>query len=194
MGSLPEMIFLGYRVKRPWRLGPGQHPMEWVCCVGESLCEPPERWVDRWDFNRANCYASPDAAWATVAGDRAEYRLFAYDLLPLDVWDGESPEVKAVDEILHPGLPELPPSRLADDGLSELGYDVAEAQFGHLGFPHSPLVNNGFAHEFPTNRYALLDDLETAIRACEVINEQMPEHAPHWVFRVFGKDVGLTSG
>lgn len=189
MGEIPSLVFLGYRIKRPWDPGPDWAPIERVCCVGDSLCKPPEGWIDRWDFNRAFCYATPEAAWSTLEGDRAAYRLFAYFLLPLDLYDGEAPEVAPLGDVFSDSFSDLPGPPFEPLDMVPLGYDVAECKDDLLGLPYSPLVNNGFSHDFRTNRYGLLDDLATAMRACEVINDEMPEHAPHWVFQVFASDI-----
>lgn len=190
MDALPDFVFLGYRAKRPLEWG----SFKPICCVGDSLCEPPEGWMQREDSNRACCYPTPEAAWATVPGDRAAYRLFAYALLPLDLYDGEPPELAPLDEIFSDSLPDLPNPPSGAFDMAELGYDVAEHRFGDLGYPHSPLMNNAFGRDFPVNRYGLLDDLATALRACEVINDEMPEHAPHWVFRVYAKAIDDSLG
>ncbi|RYG46999.1 hypothetical protein EON79_08595 [bacterium] len=179
---LPEWVFLGYRVKRPyeaWGLR--------ICCVGESLCEPPEGWVDRWDFNIGSCYSTPEDAWATVSSKHDTYRLFAYDLLPLWLCTGDEPEAVPVEEILDTGLIALPPRPSELLGMKELGYDVAE-RFS-LHWPYSPLLNNGFSEEFTTNGYGLIDDIEVALQACCRINERIPEHHKHWLVKVFAKDI-----
>ncbi len=177
-------VFLGFRVKRPWEL-----PSEMICCVGDNLCEPPDGWIDRWDFNRASCYGSPELAWSTVPGNPSPYRLFAYFLFPIDLYEGEPPAAVSLGEIFSDLLPDLPRALTDISDFVQLGYDVAEHNFGFLGYAYSPLLTNGFAKDFPTNRFGLLDSLETAFRACEAINVRMPEHAPHWVFQVLGKDI-----
>ena len=184
MEPTPPMIFLGYRAKRPWAPGPGWEPIELICGVGEDLCEPPEGWMERWDANRASCYETPEAAWATVTDDRERYRLFAYDFLPIYFDEGAPPKAVPLDEIFRADSPDLPTSRPDLGGMTELGYDIAEKNLAFDNFPMSPLVTSGFAHSFPVNRYGLIVDLPTAIEACGVINVEMPEHAPHWVMRV----------
>lgn len=182
-------IFLGYRVKQPWATGPEWAPIELICSVGQDLCEPPENWVSRWDFNRAFCYPTPEAAWATVEEGQAAYRLFAYFILPVRLYDGKPPTLIPLDEIFDRNFPGLPDQSAIPPEMVELGYDIAEHQFEEIGYPFSPLVTNGFAHEFPTNRYGLIEERFVATRACEIINDRMPEHAPHWVLKVWGQDV-----
>ncbi|CAN5698542.1 hypothetical protein BH11ARM2_BH11ARM2_06280 [soil metagenome] len=188
MDSLLEMVFLGYRVKRPWEPGPSWAPIERVCCVGENLSEPPEGWIDRWDLNRAACYPTPGEAWATVHEDRVPFRLFAYDFLPVYFEKGEPPEVVSLDEIFENGFSDIPGGRPNLDDMAGIGYDIAE--WFSINWPNSPLVNNGFAREFAANRYGLLDLFETAIEACGEINKAMPKHhAANWILRVHAKGV-----
>lgn len=189
MSELPSLVFLGYRAKRPWDPGPTWAPIERICCVGDNLCEPPEGWTERWDFNRASCYPTPETAWATVGRDRAAYRLFAYFLLQAALYDGKPPAAVSLEEIFSAGLPDLPDLPSEPLGVPALGYDVAEHNPASLGYAYSPLVTNGFSQDFRTNRYGLLDHLAAAVRACEVINHRMPEHAPHWVFQVFAAGI-----
>src|SRR5687767_15091198 len=82
-------IFLGFRVKAPWVPDAAWFPTKAtrvavVCSVSDCLAEPPPGWVDRWDFNRARCYASEAAALATIPpGKETRYASFVYRLVPV---------------------------------------------------------------------------------------------------------------
>ncbi|RYG32113.1 hypothetical protein EON81_21405 [bacterium] len=193
MEASSEFVFLGYRVKRPWAPGPGWEPIELVCNAGDDMCEPPDGWVERWDWNRASCYATPEAAWATVTEDSDGYRLFAYDLLPFRFGGAHPPTAVPLDEIFRNDVAKFPDQMFETPAMTEIGYDVAEKNLPVDSFPYSPLVTNGFAGEFTVNLYGLIVDLAVATEACSAINEAMPEHGSHWVVRILW-DADRTTG
>ncbi|RYG28552.1 hypothetical protein EON81_28300, partial [bacterium] len=160
----PEWIFLGYRVKKPYPFF-GQL----VCCLGDVLCEPPDDLEQRWDFNRASCYESPEVAWNTVSPSDPGFRLFAYELLPLRLFEGQIPKRFPVDDILELGLPELPENQAIAKELTFLGFDVVEL-FGS-GWAHSLFCDSGLGSSDELNRFGLFDDLKAAMEGCAHANK-----------------------
>jgi len=107
----PAPVFLGYRPKV-------RHPpdglLEWlgtagVVPVSDCLCGHPDpEWIQRWDFNRAGCYATVDAAWASVPEDRrADSEVLALWLLPARFVDGALRDVR-IEDLFGDDLPPLP--------------------------------------------------------------------------------------
>lgn len=185
--GMEEMVFIGYRMKKPWVPVGDWSPVELVCSVGEDLCEPQKDWFQHWDFNQGFCYNTPEEAKASLGGDFPDFKLFAYFIYPYYLYSEEPPEKLLIEELLGCSFASLPSAFLGESGFTELGFDVAEYNQGVLGYPYSPLVTNGFMRTFPVNKYGLRDSLKGAISACKTINLEMPEHGNHWVFRVFGQ-------
>lgn len=173
----PAPFFMGYRVKRPWTPDPQWWPegagrVERVCSVSDCLAEPPQGWVERWDFNRASCYATEQEALATVpAGTQDAFALFAYWLVPV-TRDGEGQTREVSPEDVFPAsLPPLPPEPTDLPGYRSLGYDVVGVQgLGSIGFECSPLSCNSMAQEIPVNRSCLIDELEEALQVAQRFN------------------------
>ncbi|MHB8416800.1 MAG: hypothetical protein ACYDCL_01905 [Myxococcales bacterium] len=140
--------------------------------------------VERWDFNRASCYATASTAWATVpaAADRL-YHLFAYWLLPFAVIEGGERQLANLDALFDARLPPLPEGGEPRD-FEPLGFDVAEVS-PYLGcFGHSPLSCNGLAMEVRVNRYCLVDTEAEAIALVEKCNREQPEPGDYYVIRI----------
>ena len=111
-------------------------------------------------------FDTPAAAWSVVPDAAAEaerYRLYAYRLLPILFHEsGRNTD--------HP-LPKALAAAPIPAGFVRIGYDAVQRCVGTLheggnrapGFGCSPLACNGMAHEYPVNRYCLIDDPETAV-------------------------------
>ena len=157
-------IFLGYRVKRRWRPDARWDPQNRTgvieaCSVSDCLAAPPDEWVQRWDFNRATCYATPQAAEATIPpSERTSYWLYAYWL----VADASEQADAIVEMAFVTGLPPLPGTPGPSD-YELLGFDVVGLSNNALGFEHSPLSCNGLAQSKNVNRFCLIDDRERAL-------------------------------
>lgn len=167
------MVFLGYRVKRPWRPDATWDPQGTtgvvaVCSAAECLSAPPDDWEKRWDFNCVGCYGTPAEAVATVpAGEEAGFTLFAFWLVP-----GSGAQTA-------PGEPSLPPLPQAPGPTDweHLGFDVVSMPTGagmFPGFSHSPLSCNHLARSMRVNRWCLLDDQDEALRLAQRFNATQP--------------------
>lgn len=183
-------VFLGYRAKQ-------HHPRQgtWeteflpaqvleVCSVGDCMAKPPPAWVERWDFNRACCYASAKAARATIpaAEPRGSYDVFAYWLLPVTVTEGKQLQVNP-DDLFDAHLPALPQGDGPAD-FEPLGFDVIERETPVLGFGHSPLSCNGMAKEVRVNAYCLVDTEVEALELVARCNEEQPEPGTYYAIQV----------
>jgi hypothetical protein len=177
--TAPELLFLGYIAKKPWK-----PPKEWdpeatsgvevVCSVSNCLAEPSPDWVDRWDFNRATCHATAEAALAaTPPGKRGEFVVFAYWLLPAH----EAPAADLVEEAFVSGLPALP-ARLGPTDYEGLGFDVVALSNAVMGFGCSPLSCNGLAASERVNRFCLVDELDRALELAKRFSAPGAGHEP----------------
>jgi hypothetical protein len=156
------VLFLGYRVKRPWRPDPAWDPggttgVVEVCSASDCLAIPPDDWEKRWDFNRAECYTTAAEALATVPpSEVTRFAVFAFWLVP-----GSGSPADPFD----PGLPPLPPGPGPSE-FEQLGFDVVELPAGaglFPGFGCSPFSCNLYVRKMPVNRWCLLDDRDDAL-------------------------------
>jgi hypothetical protein len=161
--STPQGIFLGYLARKPWKPEPSWDPegktgVIEACSVSDCMCERPPDWVQRWDYNRATCHDTVEAARDAIPlADREAYAVFAYWLIPPA--DARASDVAyAALDITLPPLPESPGP--ADFEL--LGHDVVGLAPFLPPFGHSPLTCNLTAREVPVNRWCLIDELERA--------------------------------
>ena len=190
-----QTLFLGFRAKRPWVPDPGWLPSQQtgvavVCSVSDCLSKPPEDWIVRWDFNRAACYDTEEAAAKTIPqGEQGQYVLFAYSLVPYTV-DRSGRRVPAdVDRLFPTTLPPLPQS-MGLAGYTGLGYDVVS--FGRSSFFEcSPLSCNGMAAEIAVNRYCLIDRIDDALDVARRFEEEQPEPGTYLVIEVLAREDDL---
>ncbi|MGI5864755.1 MAG: hypothetical protein ACOX6T_22275 [Myxococcales bacterium] len=160
-------IFLGYRAKKPWVPEGDWDPdhltgVVEVCSVSDCLARPPPDWIERWDFNRACCYATVEAAWETVPDDdRADYRVFALWLVSATTDESGEWVYPRPDDWFPADQPELPRG-VGPTDLPRLGFGVVSLHRKIMGWGHSPLSCNLMAREGPVNRYCLIDTLEEA--------------------------------
>jgi len=172
---LPDFVFLGYCAKRSFKD---------IASVSDCLSKRSDKWVERWDFNRATCWNTESDAWACVPDEsKSEFKLFAYRILPLlfDTSGIEKPVT--VDQLFQADMPALPS---ATPPYQRLGYDVVERDVatGMLGFGCSPLSCNGMAESIPVNEFCLIDDLETASAAARRFGIEQPEPGPFVIVEV----------
>lgn len=174
-GDLPDFVFLGYCAKRSLRN---------IASVSDCLSKRPDKWVERWDFNRATFWGSEAAAWACVRDDlKPEFKLFAYRILPLLFDTSGIEKAVMIDQLFPADMPELP---AAAPEYGRLGYDIVERDVstGMLGFGCSPLSCNGMAESIPVNAFCLFDDLETALAAARRFGVEQPEPGPYVIVEV----------
>lgn len=180
-----HVIFLGYRVKKRWRPEARWDPQNTtgvieVCSVSDCIAAPPDDWVQRWDFNRATCYDTPQAAEATIPPcERTSYRLFAYWL----VLDGGEVADAIVEKAFVTGLPPLP-GTLGPSDWELLGFDVVGLSNKVLGFEHSPLSCNGLVQSEQVNRFCLVDDRERALALASRFSIPGAGHEPDRYYAV----------
>jgi hypothetical protein len=183
---LPDFVFLGYCAKRSRKALFAGRDRE-IASASECISKRPDKWVERWDFNRATFWNTESEAWARVPDEaRPEFKLFAYRILPL-LFDTSGIEREiTIDELFPADMPELPS---APPPCERLGYDVVERDVatGMLGFGCSPLSCNGMAESIPVNEFCLIDDLETALAAARRFGVEQPEPGPFVIVEVLAK-------
>ena len=174
-GELPDFVFLGYCAKRS---------LKDIASVSDCFSKRSDKWVERWDFNRATFWNTEVEAWACVPDEsKSEFKIFAYRILPL-LFDTTGIEKQiAIDELFPADMPELPS---ATPPYQRFGYDVVERDVatGMLGFGCSPLSCNGMAESVPVNEFCLIDDLETAVVAARRFGIERPEPGPYVIVEV----------
>jgi hypothetical protein len=174
-GDLPDFVFLGYCAKR-W--------FKDIASVSDCLSKRSDKWVERWDFNRATLWNTEVEAWACVPEEsKPEFKVFGYRILPL-LFDTSGIEKQiTIDKLFPRDVLELPS---AAPPRRRLGYDVVErdVSMGMLGFGCSPLSCNGMAKEIPVNDFCLIDDLETAMAAARRFGIEQPEPGPFVIVEV----------
>lgn len=179
MTAPSESVFLGYIAKKPWVPANAWDPegkagVELVCSVSGCLATRPLKWVDRWDFNRATCHETAEAALAAVpAHERGEYALFACWLVPVR----ERTAAGLVEEAFAPGLPALPDVPGPAD-YEVLGHDVVALRKDVLGFMCSPLSCNKLAAIERVNRFCLVDERDRAAALAEKLSTPGAGHEP----------------
>jgi len=182
-GDLPYFVFLGYCAKHSLTAPLAGRDRD-IASVSECLAKRPDKWVKRWDFNRATCWNTEVEAWACVPEEsKSEFRIFAYDILPL-LFDTSGIEKSVtIDQIFPADMPELPFVR---PPYQRLGYDVVERDVatGMLGFGCSPLSCNGMAEAIRVNEFCLIDDLETALATARRFGVEQPEPGPYVIVEV----------
>src|SRR4051794_14936904 len=79
--TIPEPVFLGFCARqlccaRDLAFLLPQVAFEEVCSTSDCFSKRPPDWIEDWDFNRASCWDTEDAAWARVPeADRGSFRL-----------------------------------------------------------------------------------------------------------------------
>jgi hypothetical protein len=186
-----QPIYLGFRAKKrhqregAWEAKHLPANVLEICSVADCITKPPPGWLERWDFNRAFCYPSAAAAWATVpAAAKEEYEVFVYWLLPFTVGGGQRQPVK-IDDLFDQRLPPLPQTGGATTGFEQLGFDVFERSApAQMGFGHSPLSCNGMANEVKVNCFCLVETEGEAAQLIERCNQEQPEPGIFYGMRV----------
>jgi hypothetical protein len=181
---LPDFVFLGYCAKRSLT-APFAGRNRNIANVSDCLAKRSDKWVERWDFNRATFWNTESEAWACVPEtSKSAFRIFAYGILPL-LFDPSGIEKPVTIEHLFPAdMPELPSALPA---YQRIGYDVVERDVstGMLGFGCSPLSCNGMAAEILVNEFCLIDDLDSAMAAARRFGVEQPEPGPYVIVEVF---------
>lgn len=195
----PEPLFLGYGFKEC------QTRPKWaedlrvreIASVTKCNLPQPGGLTERWGFNSAGYFSSPERATADLAAsnDPAPFCLFAYDFYPLR-FDPYSNSV-AVDpaEVFGEHF-DSPPRPAVDTGFEFLGYDAvvrwAEIEPGHAnervlggGFGCSPLFCNSLSREHPINSHCLIDQWDDAVAAARRFAKDQPEPGCYYIFGVW---------
>jgi hypothetical protein len=98
---LPDFVFLGFCAKRTVT-APFAVPVREIASVSSCLSNRPDKWANRWDFNRATCWNTEADAWACVPEQsKGAFRMYAYRLLPL-LFDKSGIEMPVTIDQLFP--------------------------------------------------------------------------------------------
>jgi hypothetical protein len=195
----PAPVFLGYCLKEhaPPPAWHGDSRVRDIACVTTCNLPRPEGWVDRWDFNEAGYYATPQLAEAalTEPGQRGQFALFAYEFFPLRFDRAGNAARIPVDKVF--GATFTPPSSKGlDTSFEFLGYDTVERWCGAEdsadgprelggGFGCSPLFCNNCSKDHPVNEHCLLSTWDDAVHAARRFGIEQPEPGTYYIFGVY---------
>lgn len=200
----PEPVFLGYAHKecppRPdWLSDPRVVDL---ANVTECNLPRPDGWQQRWDFNAAGYYGSPEQAQAALvgSGDSGDFRLFAYDFYPVRFDHYGRWVVVGLAWVFGDDL-QLPQRPTTKTGFEFLGYDAvqrwAELEPGEVseralvgGFGCSPLFCNNLSHEHHVNAHCLIDDWDDAVAAALRFAKGPAEPGCYYIFGVYRHGAG----
>lgn len=149
-----ELVQIGYFAKRAAPVPDylGAVGVTELCSVSECLAKGPPGWLDAWKHNEFYFFNDAVDAWSVVPpGDRREFHLFAYRLLPALFDEGQR------EPLVLPKLCVQP----MDAAFVQLGYDAVSRSSDSL-FECSPLSCNHLAETVAVNRYCLLADFDAA--------------------------------
>ena len=173
------MILAGYFAKRA-ALRPeylAAPAVREICSVSECISSGAERWISVWRHNGLGWFNRVDDALSVVPEEqRAEFRLFAYRMLP-EVFSGNDRTALVLPGDVHPEP--LP------DGFRSIGFDSASrSSEAGLGLECSPLSCNGLAAELPVNEHCLFPSLDAAIAGARGFALEQPEPGDYYVVEV----------
>ena len=148
-----------------------------VCSISECVSPGPPDWIGHWRHNALGWYDTLEGARAVVpAEEAAQYRLFAYRLLP-EVFTATArgpwrwPDAARVQSIVSDFQP--------------IGFDVASRSSGDvLSFECSPLSCNGLAKELSVNACCLFAGFDEAVEGAIRFAREQPEPGDYFVVEV----------
>jgi hypothetical protein len=175
-----EPILVGYFPKQvclppPSLTGVG---IEEVGSVSRCIASGPVGWFDLGKHNAWGCYGDPDTAWSLVPPDQqADYRLCAYEVYPMEFFDGAAHALEIAPPAVTP---------LAGD-FRAVGWD-AVSRSGGQGFECSPLSCNYMVERYTVNAYCLVN-LQDAQNLAATAEREGCEPGPYVVVNVWQRDV-----
>jgi len=196
----PDPILLGYLLKRSekpaaWTAGP--RVLE-ICSVSTCITRRPDNWVDRWDFNEAGYYSTPELASAAAPSERVDlYRLFAYELFPLRFHPLGSVNAIGFAQVFGSELHPVPDQRPLQD-MHFLGYDIVQQsqESANIESPGQTCLGGGFGCSplscvpYPlstVNQFCLVDRWEDAVTTALLFAKEQPEEGYYYIFGVWRK-------
>lgn len=183
-----EPRFLGFLAKKVCRevAELAEAGVREICSVSNCISSAASGRIDQWLHNDAGYYNSESDAWrVTPEGERAEYAMFAYRVLPV-VFGEDGPSEDTVYAQEGVGVPIAGEPNLAE--YSSIGYDVGSRNCTPF-IECSPLSCNYVATELQVNLHCLLDDLHDAVALAEILGREEigAEPGPYYVLEVLRK-------
>ena len=148
-----------------------------ICSVSECISPGADNWIASWRHNSLGWFNSIDDALSVVpAGQRSEFRLFAYRLHP-EVFRGGERQAFELPVDVQPE-----PLRA---GFRSIGFDSASKSSAEgQSLECSPLSCNGLAEELPVNEHCLFPALDAAIAGAARFAVEQPEPGDYYVVEV----------
>ena len=157
-----------------------------VCSVSQCLSPGADNWIASWRHNGLGWFNRvADAVDVVPSGQRGEYRLFAYRILPELFRGGGRATFAVPDDVKPEPLPA---------GFLSIGFDSASKLSAEgLSLECSPLSCNGLAAELPVNEHCLFPTIDAAIAGAERFALEQPEPGDYYVVEVL-EGPGLADG
>ena len=187
-----EPVFAGFFPKKIYRdttfLDSPQ--VKEVCSVSEHISEGPEEWVTKWLHNNMSFFDTEALALSIIPeGQESAFKLFAYDMFPLQFDENG----------MHDWISEVQLKRPDLSSYEIIGYDLVSKIPNQLdanppqiyAAECSPLSCNYRAVDYPVNQYCLLDDYDVAVKAGLDFANGGGEPGPYRLLRVWKKKPAL---
>jgi hypothetical protein len=152
--------------------------IEEIGSVSRCIASGPAGWSDLQKHNDWGCCNDPDTAWSLVQPDQqTEYRLYAYEVYPMELFDGAAHALE-----IRP--PEVTP---LDGNFRAVGWD-AVSRSGRQGFECSALSCNHMVEFYTVNAYCLVN-LHDAQNLAATAEREGCEPGPYVVVNVLQGNV-----
>ncbi|MCC6574115.1 MAG: hypothetical protein IT462_10005 [Planctomycetes bacterium] len=146
-----------------------------IASVADCISEAPDNWIQHWRHNSWWVFSTMALALSIIPdAEQDQFDLYAYRVFPIRFDAGRSAPFDVRGDEVEP----------RDDSFDCLGIDVVSREFD-AEFSHSPLSCNYLARERPTNRYCLLDTLESALDFATSLAASKAEPGPYFVVEVW---------
>lgn len=174
-----EPILVGYFPKQLFAPPPflSEVGVREIGSVSRCIASGPAGWHDLRKHNQWGCYNDPDAAWSVVPCERrSEYRLYAYEVYPMEFFDGAAHAL------------EIPPPQVAslEGDFRPVGWDAVSRSNGQ-DFECSPLSCNHMVEWFTVNVYCLVN-IDDAQNLAATAEREGCEPGPYVVVNVWRRD------
>ena len=146
--------------------------------VSRCISAGPADWYEASKHNEWGCFNDPDTAWSMVPpAQHAEYRLYGYEVYPLEFDEGEARNYEVAQAQVAP----------LGEAFSPVGWDAVSRSAGQ-DFECSPLSCNSMVERFGVNAYCLVD-LPDAHTLAATAERDGCEPGPYIVVKVWRQDV-----
>jgi hypothetical protein len=174
----------------PFFGNPCSERVEEICSVSDCIVPGPDRWRDQGKHNFHDMYDTPELAWSVVPVEaRADFELFAYQLLLLEFAEGREESMEDYWELSEVSVAPMTRS------FVRLGWDAVVGG-NHVGFGCSPMSCNigcKIVEIAKRNRYCLVSTEQEGIALARHFSICQPEPGPYCVVEVWREAVSSVA-